>query len=57
MNGVFSIVLFMIMLPIILLTIDVALMKCKMNDLKEEVEQHRARFNYLEFDYSSISDI
>ena len=57
MNDVFSIILFMMMLSIILLTIAVALMKCAINDLKKEVEQHRARFNYLEFDYSSISDI
>ena len=26
-------------------------------ELEEELEKHRARFNYLEFDYSSISDI
>ena len=47
----------MITLSIILLTIAVALMKCAINDLKKEVEQYRARFHYLEFDYSSISDI
>ena len=57
MNDVFSIILFMITLSIILLTIAFALMKCAINDLKKEVEQHRARFHYLEFDYSSISDI
>ena len=58
MNDVFSIILFMGMIQVlILLTIVVALMKCAINDLKKEVEQHRARFNYLEFDYSSISDI
>ena len=57
MNDVFSIILFMITLSIILLTIAVALMKCAINDLKKEVEQHRARFNCLEFDYSSILDI
>lgn len=57
MNDVFSIILFMITLSIILLTITVALMKCAINELKKELEKHRARFNYLEFDYLSISDI
>ena len=29
----------------------------EIGELKEELEKHRARFNYIEFDYSSISDI
>lgn len=32
-------------------------MSDEIGELKEKLEQHRARFNYLEFDYSSISDI
>lgn len=54
MNDVFSIILFMMMLPIILLTIAVALMKCKMNDLKEKLEQHQMKLKQL--DFCNISD-
>ena len=58
MNGVFSIILFMIMITVlILLTMTVKHMSHEIDELKEELEKHRARFNYLEFDYSSISDI
>lgn len=58
MNGVFSIILFMIMIPVlILLTIAVKRMTHEIDELKEELEKHIARFNYLEFDYLSISDI
>ena len=32
-------------------------MSDEIGELKEELEKHRARFNYLEFDYSSISYI
>ena len=32
-------------------------MSDEIGELKEKLEQHRIRFNYLEFDYSSISDI
>ena len=42
------------MLPIILLTIAVALMKCKMNDLKEKLEQHQMKLKQL--DFCNISD-
>ena len=31
-------------------------MSDEIGELKEKLEQHRIRFNYLEFDYSSISD-
>lgn len=54
MNDVFSIILSMMMLPIILLTIAVALMKCKMNDLKEKLEQHQMKLKQL--DFCNISD-
>ena len=42
------------MLPIILLTIAVALMKCKMNDLKEKLEQHQMKLKQL--DFCNLSD-
>ena len=32
-------------------------LKAKIDELKEKLEQHRIRFNYLEFDYLSISEI
>ena len=32
-------------------------MSCEIYELKGDLEKHRARFNYLEFDYSSISDL
>ena len=58
MNGVFSIILFMIMITVlILLTMTVKHMSHEIDELKEELEKYRARFNYLEFDYLSISDI
>ena len=54
MNDVFSIILFMMMLLIILLTITVALMKCAINDLKKEVEQHQMKLKQL--DFCNLSD-
>ena len=54
MNDGFSIILFMMMLPIILLTIAVALMKRKMNDLKENLEQHQMKLKQL--DFCNLSD-
>ena len=54
MNDVFSIILFMITLSIILLTITVALMKCAINDLKKELEQHQMKLKQL--DFCNISD-
>ena len=54
MNDVFSIILFMITLSIILLTIIVALMKCAINDLKKELEQHQMKLKQL--DFCNISD-
>lgn len=32
-------------------------MSDEIGDLEEKLEQHRARINYIEFDYSSISDL
>lgn len=54
MNDVFSIILFMITLSIILLTITVALMKCAINDLKKELEQHQMKLKQL--DFCNLSD-
>lgn len=54
MNDDFSIILFMMMLPIILLTIAVALMKCAINDLKKELEQHQMKLKQL--DFCNLSD-
>ena len=55
MNDVYSIILFMILIPVlILLTIAFALMKCAINDLKKEVEQHQMKLKQL--DFCNISD-
>ena len=54
MNDGFSIILFMITLSIILLTITVALMKCAINDLKKELEQHQMKLKQL--DFCNLSD-
>lgn len=55
MNDVFSIILFMIIIPVlILLTIAVALMKCAINDLKKELEQHQMKLKQL--DFCNLSD-
>ena len=55
MNDGFSIILFMIMIPLlILLTIAVTLMKCEMDDLKEKLEQHQMKLKQL--DFCNLSD-
>ena len=54
MNDVFSIILFMIMIPLILLTIAVTLMKWEMDDLKEKLEQHQMKLKQL--DFCNLSD-
>lgn len=55
MNDVFSIILFMIMIPLlILLTIAVTLMKGEMDDLKEKLEQHQMKLKQL--DFCNLSD-
>lgn len=54
MNDVFLIILFMIIPVLILLTIAVALMKCTINDLKKEVEQHQMKLKQL--DFCNLSD-
>ena len=55
MNDVFSIILFMILIPVlILLTIAVTLMKGEMDDLKEEIAQHQMKLKQL--DFCNLSD-
>lgn len=51
------IVIIMLFVALTLLVMVVKQMSDEIGELKEELEKHRARFNYLEFDYSSISDI
>ena len=58
MTEVFSFLsLIVLITALILLTTVVNRMSHEIDELKEDLEKHRARFNYLEFDYSSISDI
>ena len=55
MNDAYSIILFMILIPVlILLTIAVTLMKGEMDDLKEEIAQHQMKLKQL--DFCNISD-
>ena len=55
MNDVYSIILFMILIPVlILLTIAVTMMKGEMDDLKEEISQHQMKLKQL--DFCNISD-
>ena len=55
MNDVYSIILFMILIPVlILLSIAVTLMKGEMDDLKEDIAQHQMKLKQL--DFCNISD-
>ena len=51
------IVIIILIVALTFLVMVVKQMSDEIGDLKEKLEQHRIRFNYLEFDYSSISDI
>ncbi len=51
------IVIIMLIVELVLLVMVIKNMSDEIGELKQELEKHRARFNYLEFDYSSISDI
>lgn len=42
---------------LVLLTMTIKRIAREIDEFKVKLEKHRARFNYLEFDYSSISDI
>ena len=58
MNEFFSfIVIIMLIVALTFLVMVVKQMSDEIGDLKEKLEQHRARLNYIEFDYSSISDL
>ena len=52
-----SIEIIILIVPLVALVIVMKNMADEIGELKGEVEKHRARFNYLEFDYSSISDL
>ena len=54
MTEVFLILAF---IAFILLTTAVICIAKEIDELKEKLEQHRIRLNYLAFDYLSISDI
>ncbi len=51
------IVIIILIVALTFLVIVVKQMSDEIGELKEKLEQHRIRFNYLEFDYSSISDL
>lgn len=51
------IVIIILIVALVLLVMVIKNMSDEIGELKQELEKHRARFNYLEFDYSSISDI
>ena len=51
------IVIIILIVALTFLVMVVKQMSDEIGELKEKLEHHRARFNYLEFDYSSISDI
>ena len=51
------IVIIILIGALVLLVIVIKNMSDEIGELKGELEKHRARFNYLEFDYSSISDL
>ena len=52
-----SIEIIILIVPLVALVRVIKNMSDEIGELKGELEKHRARFNYLEFDYSSISDI
>ena len=51
------IVIIILIVALTFLVMVVKQMSDEIGELKEKLEQHRIMFNYLEFDYSSISDI
>ena len=51
------IVIIILIGALVLLVMFIKQMYDEIYELKGELEKHRARFNYIEFDYSSISDI
>ena len=58
MNEFFSsITIIILIVALILWVMVIKQMSHEIDELKEKLEQHRIEFNYLEFDYSSISYI
>ena len=51
------IVIIILIGALVLLVMVIKQMSDEIGELKEKLEQHRARLNYLNFDYLSISDI
>ena len=51
------IVIIMLIVALVLLVMFIKQMSDEIGELKGELEKHRVRFNYIEFDYSSISDL
>ena len=51
------IVIIMLIVALTFLIMFVKQMSDEIGDLEEKLEKHRARLNYIEFDYSSISDL
>lgn len=43
--------------PLVALVIVIKQMSYEIDELKEKLDKHRSRLNYLEFDYLSISEI
>ena len=52
-----SIEIIILIVPLVALVMVIKQMSDEIEELKEKLEQHRARLNYLNFDYLSISDI
>ena len=52
-----SIEIIILSVPLVALVMVIKQMSDEIEELKEKLEQHRARLNYLNFDYLSISDI
>ena len=57
MNEFLPFIVIILIVALVLLVMFIKQMSDEIGELKEELEKHRARLNYLEFDYSSISDI
>ena len=51
------IVIIILIVALTFLVMVVKQLSDEIGELQEKLEQHRIRFNYLEFDYSSILDI
>lgn len=51
------IMIIMLFVALTLLVMVIKQMSDEIGELKEKLEQHRIRLNYLNFDYLSISDI